>query len=420
MAYRQPLLPGAAPHGTRRNCMRDELARYPELIHLVDEAAPSRAQALRDLTVAVQQIPAPTGAEGERAAFVERRLRGPHSAAGALCDVGRDAEANVFARLPGRSQGPALLVSAHTDTVFPAGTDLTLQRDESRHRLCAPGIGDNSAGVAALLLLADLLPAGLLPVDVWFVANTCEEGLGDLRGMRAAVDRLQPQIGAAIVVEGMGLGRIVHQGLGSRRFKIGVRAPGGHSWSAFGSPSAVHTLVQVAERLTRLEAPPQPRTTFNIGRFQGGTSVNTIAESAWLELDLRSESGPMLAHMVEQTQGVVRRYQTAHWRQRGVEVTLDSIGDRPTGAIPAGHPLVLAAERALASVGVPAEAGERMSSTDANIPLSRGIPSVCVGVTRGGNAHRLDEWISTVELGAGLQHLLLLTGWAAAWLGREL
>ncbi len=400
--------------------MRDELAHYPDLIRLADEAVPARAQALIDQTIAVQQIAAPTGEEWARAAYVERRLRSMAASAGRLLEIGADGCGNVYARLPGRGKGPALLVSAHMDTVFPAGTDLTLARDDKLQRLSAPGIGDNSAGVASLLTLAELLPKGLLPADVWFVANTGEEGLGDLRGMREALDRLGPQIGACIVVEGMGLGRIVHQALGSRRYKISVVAPGGHSWSAFGSPSAVHVLVQLAERLTRLEVPPQPRTTFNIGRFQGGTSVNTIAESAWLELDLRSENGATLGNLVEQVQAVVRRFQALQWRQRGVVVSLAPIGDRPTGAIPAGHPLVQAAERALRSVGVPVEAGERMSSTDANIPLSRGIPAVCVGVTRGSNAHRLDEWISTAELVQGMQHLLLLSAWAAAWLGREL
>jgi acetylornithine deacetylase/succinyl-diaminopimelate desuccinylase-like protein len=276
-------------------------------------------------------------------------------------------------------------------------------------------------GVAALLVLAQTLSSlPSPPVDIWFVANTGEEGLGDLRGMRAAVNRLQERLGACLVIEGMGLGRIVHQALGSRRFRISVNAPGGHSWSAFGSPSAVHTLVQLAERLTRLEAPTSPRTTFNIGRIAGGTSVNTIAESAMLELDLRSEQSRTLEALIEQALTIVRRFQTPSWRGRGVIVGVETIGDRPSGEIAADHPLVLAAERALQGVGVAVEPGERISSTDANAPLSRGIPAVCVGVTRGGNAHRVDEWISTRELGKGMQHLLLLTGWAAAWLAGEL
>lgn len=397
--------------------MRSELARFPKLMSLIDDAEqalPARQADIVNLCIAIQQIAAPTNAEGERAAFVEQHLRSL-----GLCDIVQDELNNVYARLPGSQSAPALLVSAHTDTVFPSGTDLSVTRDESRHRVHAPGIGDNSAGVAALLTLADFLRETTPPVDIWFVANTGEEGLGDLRGMRAAVDRLQPQIGACIVVEGMGLGRIVHQALGSRRYRITVNAPGGHSWSAFGAPSAIHVLVQLAERLTRLEAPTQPRTTYNIGRINGGTSVNTIAENATLELDLRSESGATLDYIIDQVQAVVRRFQTPQWRQRGVTVTLESIGDRPTGEIAPAHPLVQAAERALVSAGVAVEPGERMSSTDANIPLSRGIPAVCVGITRGANAHRLDEWISTLEVAKGMQHLLLLTLWSTTWLAKR-
>jgi acetylornithine deacetylase/succinyl-diaminopimelate desuccinylase-like protein len=404
--------------------MFDDPTLFPELKHLqprVDALAGSH-DALIDLCIAVQQIAAPTGAEGERAAWVEERF-----CSLGLADVVQDSHNNVYARLPGKQAGPALMLSAHIDTVFPAETDLTIRRDDARHRVGGPGLGDNSTGVAGLLTLAQLLRTTTPAVDIWFVANSCEEGLGDLRGMRAAVERLNGResgqesnlLGACIVIEGMGLGRIVHQALGSRRYKIGVTAPGGHSWSAFGTPSAVHVLVQLAERVTRLAPPHTPRTTWNIGRIRGGTSINSIAENAWLELDLRSEQGHTLAAMVEQVNGIVRRYQSPQWRQKGVYVSMDPIGDRPTGEIAANHPLVIASERALKAVGVAVEPGERMSSTDANIPLSLGIPAVCVGITRGGNAHRLDEWISTLELTKGMQHLLLLSAWAAGWLGEK-
>lgn len=389
--------------------MRDELRAYAGMQDKVEQAA-GLVPGLVDLTIAIQQIAAPTFGEGERAAFVEARLR-----ALGLDDVVQDEVNNVYARLPGRRAAPAVMVTAHTDTVFPLETDLSLRRDDAHHRLHGIGVGDNSAGVAALLMIAECLRDTRPPADIWFIANTGEEGLGDLRGMRAAIDRLGDQVGACIVVEGMGLGRVVHQALGSRRYRVVTNAPGGHSWSAFGSPSAVHVLVQLAEKLTRLEAPPHPRTTFNIGRIGGGTSVNSIAESAWLELDLRSEQSATLDYVIDQVQGIVRRFQTAGWRQRGVVVNLETIGNRPTGEIADTHPLVRAAERALVAAGVAVEAGERMSSTDANIPLSRGIPAVCVGLTRGANAHRLDEWVSTLEMGKGLQHLLMLVGWAAGW-----
>lgn len=406
---------GGMAASRKQHLMFDDPALFPELRHLqpLADALPGSHGALLDLCISIQQIASPTNAEGERAAWVEEKCRSL-----GLADVVQDGLNNVYTRLPGHNKRPALMLSAHTDTVFPAETDLTIRRDEVRHRVAGPGLGDNSTGVAGLLALAQLLRTTTPPVDIWFVANSGEEGLGDLRGMRAAVDRLGTSLGACIVIEGMGLGRIVHRALGSRRYEISVSAPGGHSWSAFGAPSAVHTLAQLAERITRLEPPSAPRTTYNIGRIRGGTSINTIAESASLELDLRSEQGHTLAALVEQVNGIVRSFQSPQWRQKGVFVNIDPIGDRPTGEIAAQHPLVLAAERALKAVGVAVEPGERMSSTDANIPLSRGIPAVCVGITRGGNAHRLDEWISTLELTKGMQHLLLLTSWAANYLAK--
>jgi acetylornithine deacetylase/succinyl-diaminopimelate desuccinylase-like protein len=396
--------------------MRSEFSHLPAFLAAVDQL-PNERDTIVQLACAVQQVAAPTFAEGPRAAWVLQRF-----AEMDLCDVMQDELANVYARLPARAPAGAnplaLLISAHTDTVFPADTNLTITPDSARQRLAGPGLGDNSAGVAALLHLAALFKQVGAPVDIWFVANTGEEGVGDLRGMRAVLDRLGSGVGACIVLEGMGLGRIVHMALGSRRFRIAVNAPGGHSWSAFGAPSAVHLLVQLAERLTRLDVPSQPRTTFNIGRIGGGTSINTIAEAAWLELDLRSEQGAALERTVEQVVSTVRRFQSPVLRQRGVTVTMDLIGDRPTGEIAPYHPLVRAAERSLLAAGVAVEAGERMSSTDANIPLSRGIPAVCVGITRGANAHRLDEWISTLEIGRGMQHAALLSMWAAEWLAR--
>ncbi|MBK8046812.1 MAG: M20/M25/M40 family metallo-hydrolase [Anaerolineales bacterium] len=234
------------------------------------------------------------------------------------------------------------------------------------------------------------------------------------------MDRLESLLGASIVIEGMGLTRIVHRALGSRRFRIHVTAPGGHSWSDFGVASAVHVLVQLAAELTRLKPPAAPRTTFNVGVISGGTSINSIAHDAECELDLRSEAPEALGAMVEQVRHIVTHYQTQRWRQAGVQVEMDGIGDRPGGGIADDHPLVQAAMRSLLAVGIQPQTNMRISSTDANIPLSRGLPAVCIGVTDGGNAHRPDEWISTELVPKGLQHLLALTWWTAQWLvGRE-
>lgn len=400
----------------------DELNEYPARVAAL-AAWSKRVDALIQRCIEIQQIPAPTGHEHLRAQHVAelwRRL--------GLADVEIDELHNVCARVAGRGAaaglpGRALVVSAHTDTVFGLETDLRVTLEPARGRVHGPGIGDNSAGVAALLGLAETLAqmpeSEAAPVDIWLVANSCEEGLGDLRGMRAALDRLGDAVGACIVLEGMGLGRIVHRGLGSRRFRIEVNAPGGHSWSDFGTASAIHVLLQLGAEISRLNVPSHPRTSFNLGRIRGGTSVNTIAQHAVAELDLRSEAPATLGAVVQQVEEIVERYRAARWQRRGVTVHLETIGDRPPGEIAADHPLVEAARHSLREA-CPARAPDlRISSTDANIPLSRGIPAVCIGVTDGGNAHRLQEWLETAPLAQGMQHLLLLTWRAAAWLGGE-
>ena len=376
---------------------------------------------LIDLCIAIQQIPAPTCAEADRAAWVESRMN-----AIGLADVERDELGNVYGRVPGVQAQPALLVSAHTDTVFPHETDLRLRR-LGNGLLCGPGIGDNSTGVAGLLTLAETLTQlAAPPVDIWLVANSMEEGIGDLRGMRRVVDRLataaggRGALGAVIVLEGMGLGRIVHQALGVRRYRTSATAPGGHSWGDFGAASAVHGLVSVAEEILKVQLPQTPRTSFNIGRIGGGTSVNTIAQEAWMELDLRSESPEMLLWLDGQVQRIVERHVAAHSaRGDGLSLRYEQIGHRPAGALPFEHPLVQAACTILQEIGIKERSDARISSTDGNVPLSRDIPAVCVGLTDGGDVHRLSEWIDPLPLVKGMQQLLYLTWWSAAWLTKR-
>ncbi|CAN5770707.1 M20/M25/M40 family metallo-hydrolase [soil metagenome] len=402
----------------------EELARYPEVLQAAATLAQQR-QYLTELCLQVQQIAAPTDNEQARTAWVEQRWQQLGLADVTVAQSARDGGAqagftNVYARIPGRSTQPAVLVSAHTDTVFPAETNLAIRVDDKANRIYGPSIGDNSMGVASLLLLAETmrqLPPP--PVDVWLVANSGEEGLGDLRGMRAAVDQLQAHLGASIVIEGMGLRRVVHHALGSRRFRISVTAPGGHSWSDFGNTSAIHVLVQLAADLSKLMAPTLPRTTYNIGRITGGTSINTIAQYAALELDLRSEDNAALMAITDQVVAIVQRYRSQAWHQEGVAVQMDLIGDRPSGEISERHPLVRAAFRSLKYCGVGSKTDQRISSTDANIPLSRGLPAICIGITEGGNAHRTDEWINPTLLPKGMQHLLFITWWTAMWLAGE-
>ena len=347
-----------------------------------------------DRACEIQQIPAPTFHEADRASFIRDRL-----VVEGLADVEIDDLGNVFARRPGRgASSTPLLVTAHTDTVFPAETPLTLAR--TADRIAGPGIGDNSLGVAGLFGLIWALGGQDLPGDLYLVANVGEEGLGDLRGMRRVIDRLGTSVRATIVLEGMALGHIYHVGLGVRRYRISAHADGGHSWLHFGRPSAIHALVRLAAQITELPVPATPRTTFNIGTISGGTSINTIARHASFDLDLRSESPEQLAGLAARVEALAAAASTLE-----APISAQVVGDRPSGGIPREHPLVQLAARALDEAGVSGYTFET-GSTDANIPLSRGLPCVCLGLTRGGNSHRPDEYIETRDLERGLESVL--------------
>lgn len=348
-----------------------------------------------ELAVAVQQIPAPTFSEVQRAGFVRDRFNDE-----LLDDVSMDSVGNVYARLAGCSPTlKPLVVSAHLDTVFPSDTNLRVSL--SPGRITGPGIGDNSLGVAGLFGLVWLLRERQvrLPGDLWLAANVCEEGLGDLRGMRAVVDRFGGQVQAYLVLEGMAYGFIYHRALGVERYRISVQTAGGHSWKDYGQPSAVHELAALVTRLTALPLPGSPRTTLNVGRISGGTSVNVLAADASLELDLRSEDTASLAYLVDQVRALV---QSAN--RPGVQVTARRIGRRPAGELPASHPLVRLAEDCLRQQG--SNPVLTIGSTDANIPLGRGYPAVCLGLTSGDGAHTVHEFIHTTPLENGMEQLL--------------
>ncbi|PID87262.1 MAG: peptidase M20 [Chloroflexi bacterium] len=358
------------------------------------------------LIINIQQIPAPTFDEAKRAQFVQAQFEEI-----GLSDVAQDELHNVYARLPGeRCEEPPIVVSAHLDTVFPRETDLTVTRN-GRY-LCGPGIGDNSTGVAGLIWVAQALIRSEISLqrDVWFVANVCEEGLGDLRGMKAVVARFGKNA-RFIVVEGGLFGQISHQAIGVSRFRIDVNGPGGHSWGSFGTPSAIHLLSRIVTAVDDLKVPASPRTTYNVGTIAGGTSINTIAQSASMQLDLRSESVAVLDKLVQDVQDVVAEA-AHHHATEGITLHMETIGQRPAGAIPRENELVSMAVAALTYVGCP-KINFMIGSTDANIPLSRGITAVCIGLTESANAHRTDEYIDPIHLPDGLSQLLLLIAAAA-------
>jgi tripeptide aminopeptidase len=354
-----------------------------------------------DLAVNIQQIPAPTFDEALRAAFIHERFLSE-----GLSDVSIDRVGNVYARLPGTGKAPAVVVSAHLDTVFPVSTNLQISLESGK--ITGPGIGDNSLGVAGLfgLLWGRRKKTGngskhLYPGDLWLVSNVGEEGLGNLCGMKAVVDRFGDQVYGYIILEGMALGQIYHQALNVKRYRISVRTPGGHSWVDYGRPSAIHILAGLVTRLEALSLPQKPRTTLNIGVIGGGTSVNTIAERASLELDLRSEGQETLEMIASKVEKLVQE------TNRGeIQVQAELTGHRPSGKISIRHPLVRLAVRCLQEQGMTPHFNA--GSTDANIPLSRGLPAICLGLTTGSGAHTTAEFIRTDLVSKGVDQLVCL------------
>jgi tripeptide aminopeptidase len=356
-----------------------------------------------DLAVRIQQIPAPTFGEGPRAKFVREQFieAGAHA-------VNMDDLGNVYTCVHGVEGKPPLVVSAHLDTVFPQATNLSSIRNQEK--ISGPGIGDNSLGLAGLLGLYRVLSKSSSSKkdrinsigDVWLVANVGEEGLGDLRGMKAAVDRFRNGPRAYIILEGMALGQIYHRGLGVRRYRVKVNTKGGHSWVDYGRPSAIHELAELVVKIRRLPIPTDPRSSINVGIINGGTSINTIAAQASFELDLRSENSLALNSLIGQVEKLVKEANT----KRGpvVRASAEVIGNRPAGEISAQHPLVSAAIQCYASHGI--KANLNIGSTDANEPLSRGFPAICIGLTTGGEAHTNREWINTRPVTQGMQILI--------------
>lgn len=362
---------------------------------------------IRDWTIeqalAIQQIAAPTFHERPRAEYVAQ----VYESLG-LEQVHIDELFNVSGLLRGSASDlTGVMLSAHTDTIFSSETDLTIRRQNEC--IFAPGLGDNSIGVAGLLAMPYAFQRmNIQPErDLWLVATSREEGLGDLGGMRAAFNTLKRRIHYIINLEGLAFGHIYHAGIAVRRLHVTATTPGGHSWLHFGRPSATHAIVQLGAHITEIQPTQSPRTTYNIGMIEGGEAINAIASQASLWLDMRSEDRASL----EALEAQVRKH-IAALSKGEITFTIQVVGDRPAGHLDPNHPLVQGALAALAQVGV--RGTLETGSTDGNVPLSEGCPAVTVGITRGGNAHRLDEYIDTAPVLDGLRQLMLLTLAAAS------
>jgi acetylornithine deacetylase/succinyl-diaminopimelate desuccinylase-like protein len=350
-----------------------------------------------DETVHLCRIPAPTFEEAERAAYVAERMRTI-----GLLDVQIDRIHNVTGILSAGSTGPTTLVVAHLDTVFPRATPLQVRR--TKQRLYGPGIGDNCVAVAAMLSVAAAM-RHLQPMPlgrVIFAANVGEEGLGNLCGIRALLDTWHGQVNTVIAVEGHGIDEIRATGIGSTRLEVAFTGPGGHSWGAFGLPSAIHAMGSAIHKIARLQVPQDPKTTFNVGIAEGGGSVNTIAPRATMLVDLRSVDPTQLVHLED----CVARLLQAVQKDAGIQVTSRIVGQRPAAALAVDHPLCHGVNDIRKYLHL-RPAVFSAASTDANLPLSLGIPAVCLGITRGALAHTVQEYIDTIPVGGGLKQLLL-------------
>ena len=367
--------------------------------------------------VALTQVPAPSFQEAERASvfFAMAEAHG-------LEELEIDAEGNVTGLRRGAGNGPLICVAAHLDTVFPAGTDVTVRREGTR--LFAPGVGDDTRSLAVLLAWLRAMDAAQMRTraDILFVADVGEEGPGDLRGMRHLFQkgRYKDRISAFITVDSPGMEHIAVGGVGSKRYRVTFKGPGGHSYGAFGAVNPMFAMADAIARLGRIEVPMQPKTTYSASVTGGGTSINSIPNSVWTEFDLRSEAPQELAKLEAQFLALVDQAVAAENNARAthngkISAEIVKIGDRPAGHTDEASELARFAHAAISAHGF-APTFE-YSSTDANIPMSLGIQAIKIGSGgSGGRGHSLEEWIDVDEeasvrgMIAGLTTLLAVAG----------
>src|SRR6516162_6805020 len=325
----------------------------------------------------ITEIPAPPFKESARAEFYLKRMR-ELGLKGASIDV----EGNVVALRKGSGGGrPKLVVSAHLDTVFPEGTDVTVKEKDGV--ILAPGIGDDSRGLAALLSMIKSLDANAIATvgDLMFVGTVGEEELGNLRGVRALF-RDHADIDGFISIDGLGVTKVVNQATGSHRYEMTFKGPGGHSFQEFGLPSAIHAMGRAIAKISELQTPSDPKTTFTVGIVSGGTSVNAIAAEAKMAVDMRSNSTEELLKLEARLLDLVRQAaveENARWNSDNLSVEIKLIGDRPAGIVAMDSPIVQATQRAVTVLTRAPRVTFAGSSTDSNLAMSMGIPAVTIG-----------------------------------------
>jgi acetylornithine deacetylase/succinyl-diaminopimelate desuccinylase-like protein len=377
---------------------------HPKIIKTLEDIKADDDRALAEQK-RITEIPAPPYKEQVRAEYYLKRF-----VELGFTDATIDTEGNVIALRKGSGGGPKLVVSAHLDTVFPEGTDVAVKEKDGV--VLAPGIGDDSRGLAALLSLIQAMNANDIKTvgDVMFVGTVGEEELGNLRGVKALF-RDHADIDGFISIDGLGISRIVNQATGSHRYEMIFRGPGGHSFQEFGLPSAIHAMGRAIAKISELQTPKEPKTTFTVGTVVGGTSVNAIAAEAKMAVDMRSDDTEELLKLEARLLDLVRdavREENARWKSDKIAVEIKLIGDRPAGIVAMDSPIVLATQRAVAVVTRSPRVTFAGSSTDSNWAMSRGIPAVTIGGGgEGGNWHSRNEWYRPVNAYYGPQNALL-------------
>jgi tripeptide aminopeptidase len=388
-----------------------ELLKDPSLSSARDFVRQNEARVIEE-QIELTEIPAPEFKESVRGLAVRRKFE-----ALGLRNVRVDRVGNVIGERPGLSARPNLVLAAHLDTVFPEGTDVRVRREGPVLR--APGIGDDGRGLAVLLGVIRALDAAHVQTrgTITFVANVGEEGLGDLRGARELfAATLKGRIDSFVSIDGTGHG-ITNVGVGSHRYRVTFHGPGGHSFGAFGLVNPIHALGRAVGRIAELQVPLQPKVTFNVGRIGGGTSVNSIAAEAWFEVDMRSSDAAALASIDASFQKAVEeavKDEQARWNNGRLTVDAQLVGDRPAGQTPPTSAVVQTAVALNRALGFEVVLGE--GSTDANVPMSLGIPGITVGGGgQGSGAHSPVESFDTADSWKGTERVLLL---AVALAGR--
>jgi acetylornithine deacetylase/succinyl-diaminopimelate desuccinylase-like protein len=404
MLLSMPIKP-VVPFPGNRASAASQLSSGPQVRAALDWFVPHRVW-IDDEQARLTEIPAPPFQEAERAAAVKVLL----SAIG--LEVSTDKAGNVIGLQRGATEKEIVVLSAHLDTVFPAGTDVKVHRE--KNRMSAPGISDNGAGLAALVAVARAIHEARVQPQrtILFVADVGEEGEGNLRGMRAIVDAYRERLKAVIVLDGSSIDHVTTKALASRRVEVVITGPGGHSWSDFGIPNPINALVRSSVRFINTRVPSTPRTTYNIGQIGGGTSVNSIPHEARLKVDLRSESEDELIRLESALRdcvaaGIRDEMEGSRDRSKGkLEWRLDLLGSRPGGELASNSPLLASLRAADESVGN--QSRLERASTDANIPLSLGIEAIAIGAGgNGGGAHSLQEWYESEGREIGLKRVLL-------------